>query len=141
VTISHSGIVYQRRANPVIAIMQTILGPFHPFLEDALVDEILRFKQANLMNPLLVLVPSDTLRRRIKILLSRERGLALLNVQLLTFHQLSLQLYAEAEAELPELRDDLFLEEVVRQLIRTRQPSAEPFSAIEDRVGGCAALW
>ncbi|MGH7927897.1 MAG: hypothetical protein ACREQV_08900, partial [Candidatus Binatia bacterium] len=121
--------------------MQTILGPFHPFLEDALVEELLRFKQADLMNPLLILVPSDALRRRIKILLSRERGLALLNVRLFTFHQLSLRLHGEAAADLPELRDDLFLEEVLRQTIRTRQPGAEPFAGIEERMGGCAALW
>jgi ATP-dependent helicase/nuclease subunit B len=121
--------------------MQTILGPFHPFLEDALVDEILRFKQADLMSPLLILVPSDALRRRVKKLLSRERGLALLNVQLLTFYQLSLQLYGAASVGRPELRDDLFLEEVLRQIIRTRQAGAEPFAGIEERVGGCAALW
>lgn len=121
--------------------MQTILGPFHPFLEDALVDEILKFKQTDLMNPLLILVPSDALRRRIKVLLSRERRLALLNVQLLTFYQLSLQLYGESGAGLRELRDDLFLEETLRQMIRRRQPGAEPFAGIEERVGGCAALW
>ena len=121
--------------------MQIILGPFHPFLEQALVDAISKLKQADLMNPLLILVPSDALRRRIKILLSRERGLALLNVQLLTFYQLSLRLYSETGAELPELREDLFLEEVLRQIIRTGQPGAEPFTEIEERVGGCAALW
>jgi ATP-dependent helicase/nuclease subunit B len=121
--------------------MQTILGPFHPFLENALVDQTLSFKRAELMSPLLILVPSDALRRRVKILLSRERRLALLNVQLLTFYQLSLQLYRESGAEPPELRDDLFLEEALRQIIRTRQPGAEPFAGIEERVGGCAALW
>ena len=76
--------------------MQTILGPFHPDLENALVDEILRHKNADLLCPLLVLTPSDLLRRRLKILLSRERRLSLLNVQLLTFYQLSLRLHAES---------------------------------------------
>ncbi|HEX2228876.1 MAG TPA: PD-(D/E)XK nuclease family protein, partial [Candidatus Binatia bacterium] len=121
--------------------MRAILGPFHPFLEDTLVEEIIRFKQADVMTPLLILLPSDVLRRRIKILLTRERSLALLNVQLLTFHQLSLKLNNEHGAALPELRDDLFLEEVLRQMIRARQPGTEPFLGIEERAGGCAALW
>ena len=121
--------------------MQTILGPFHPDLEDALVDEILKHKGADLLSPLLILVPADLLRRRLKILLSRERRLALLNVQLLTFYQLSLRLQAERGGAPPELRGDLFLEEGLRQIIRTRQPGTEPFAGIEERAGGCAALW
>ena len=120
--------------------MQTILGLFHPDLKDALVDEVLKHKRADLLSPLLILLPSDLLRRRLKILLTRERRLALLNVQLLTFYQLSLRLQAESAAH-PELRGDLFLEEALRQIIRTRQPGAEPFAGIEERAGGCAALW
>ncbi len=121
--------------------MRTILGPFHPDLENALVDEISRFKRADAMTPLLILVPSDLMRRRLKILLSRERGLSLLNVQLLTFYQLSLRLQAERSSSPLELQNDLFLEEALRQIIRTRQLGAEPFAGIEDRAGGCAALW
>jgi ATP-dependent helicase/nuclease subunit B len=121
--------------------MQTILGPFHPDLENALVDEILKYKAADLLSPLLILTPSDLLRRRLKILLSRERRLSLLNVQLLTFYQLSLRLQTESNGTPLELRSDLFLEEALRQIIRTRQPGAEPFAGIEDRARGCAALW
>ena len=121
--------------------MQTILGPFHPNLENAFVDEILRHKSADLLRPLLVLTPSDLLRRRLKILLSRERRLSLLNVQLLTFYQLSLKLQAENDGAPLELRSELFFEEALRQIIRARQPGAEPFGGIEERAGGCAALW
>ncbi len=121
--------------------MQTILGPFHPDLENALVEEIVKHKRADLLSPLLVLTPSDLLRRRLKILLSRERRLSLLHVQLLTFYQLSLRLQAESNGAPIELRSDLFLEEALRQIIRTRQSGAEPFAGIEDRAGGCAALW
>ena len=121
--------------------MRTILGPFHPDLENAFVDEISKYKQADLLCPLLILTPSDMLRRRLKILLSRERRLSLLNVHLLTFHQLSLRLQDESGATPPEPRSDLFLEEALRQIIRTRQPGAEPFAGIEERAGGCAALW
>jgi ATP-dependent helicase/nuclease subunit B len=110
-------------------------------LEDALVKEILGYKRDDLLTPILILVPSDTLRRRLKILLTRERKLALLNVQILTFYQFSLRLYGESQSAPPELRGDLFLEEALRQIIRSRQPGAEPFAGIEERVGGCAALW
>ena len=121
--------------------MQTILGPFHPDLENALVDAIAAHKKADLLAPLLILVPADLIRRRLKILLARERGLSLLNVQLLTFHQLSLRLNAECGATPAELHSDLYLEEALRQIIRTGQPGAEPFACIEDRADGCAALW
>jgi len=121
--------------------MQTILGPFHPDLENALVDEILKYKKDDPLCPLLILVPSDSLRRYLKIVLSRERRLSLLNVQLLTFYQLSLRLQEENNGTPLKLESDLFLEEALRQIIRTGQPGAEPFAGIEERAGGCAALW
>ena len=121
--------------------MQTIVAPFHPDLENALVNAIVNHKDTDLLCPLLILMPSDLIRRRVKILLSRERGLALLNVQLLTFHQLSLRLNGECGSTPTELHSDLFLEEALRQIIRTGQPGAVPFAGIEDRAGGCAALW
>lgn len=121
--------------------MQTILGPFHPDLENSLAEEIAKNKTADPFCPLLVLVPSDLIRRRLKILLSRERDLALLNVQFLTFHQLALRLWEESRRAPRKLASDLFLEEALRQIIRQRQPGAEPFVGIEDRAGGCAALW
>src|SRR3990172_1494517 len=122
--------------------MQSILGPFHPYLENAIVEEISKYKSADPLCPLLVLLPSDALRRRLKILLARERGLSLVNLDLLTFFQLSLKLFAEVNgAAVPVLRDDLFFEEVLRQLIRSRRPGTEVFAAIEERAGGCAALW
>lgn len=121
--------------------MQTILGPFHPDLENALVEAIAKHKKTDLLCPLLILVPADLIRRRLKILLARERGLALLNVQILTFHQLSLRLNGERAGAPAENYDDQFLEEALRQIIRTGQPGTEPFAGIEARAGGCAALW
>jgi ATP-dependent helicase/nuclease subunit B len=122
--------------------MQTILGPFHPYLEDALTEEIQKYKNNDPLCPLLILLPSDALRRRLKIVLARERGLAFVNLQLLTFHQLSLRLCEETLGlDAPILHDDLFLEEVLRQTIRARESGAELFTGIEERAGGCAALW
>src|SRR5499426_891463 len=123
-------------------LMKTVLGPFHPHLENALVKEIRAQKADNPLLPLLILVPSDSLRRRLKILLTHEQSLSLVNLQLLTFHQLSLRLWSEVNGmNSPILCDDLFLEEVLRQLIRTKLPGTEAFAGIEERAGGCAALW
>ena len=122
--------------------MKTVLGPFHPYLETALVAEIRRHKTENALLPVLLLVPSDSLRRRLKILLTREQNLSLVNLQLLTFHQLSLRLFSETNAaQALALDDDLFLEEALRQIIRTSQPGTHVFTGIEERAGGCAALW
>ena len=122
--------------------MQVILGPFHPHLENSLIEEISEYKNTDPLCPLLILVPSDALRRHLKVLLTRERNLTFVNLQLLTFHQLAAKLYAEAKGlNPPVLRDDPFLEEVLRQIIRARYPGAAAFSGIEKRAGGCAALW
>src|ERR1043166_8286602 len=100
--------------------MKTILGPFHPYLEQALLGEILLFKKRDPLCPLLVLLPSDALRRRVKISLTKERHLSLLNVQLLTFDQLSLRLLGEGHSPAPlAIPDELFFIEVVRHLLRT----------------------
>jgi ATP-dependent helicase/nuclease subunit B len=122
--------------------MQIVLGPFHPDLERALADEILRHKQPNPLAPLLILVPSDSLRRHLKILLARERALSLLNLPILTFHQLSLELYEEGYGTPAQgLFKDLYLEEVLRQMALTRRPEMSPFAGLEAKIGGCAALW
>jgi ATP-dependent helicase/nuclease subunit B len=122
--------------------MQTILGPFHPYLETALVDEFLKHKREDRLCPLLILVPSDLLRRRLKVLLAREKALTSINVQLLTFHQLSLKLFAEVNGPTPPiLRDDRYFEEVLRHIIGTRHAGAETFAGLQERAGGCAALW
>ena len=94
--------------------MQAILGPFHPHLENSLIEEISEYKNTDPLCPLLILVPSDALRRHLKVLLTRERNLTFVNLQLLTFHQLAAKLYAEAKGlNPPVLRDDPFLEEVL----------------------------
>ncbi|HEY2987539.1 MAG TPA: PD-(D/E)XK nuclease family protein [Candidatus Binatia bacterium] len=122
--------------------MEVILGPFHPHLEDALVEELLRSKDAAPLTPLLILVPSDSLRRRLKILLARERGANLLNLHIVTFYQLSLRLWEERHgAETPPLRDNALLEEILRQIVRTRLPGAAPFAGLDEKSGGAAALW
>jgi ATP-dependent helicase/nuclease subunit B len=121
--------------------MHIILGPFHPDLENAIAEDILQHKKTDLLCPLLILTPSDRLRRRLKTLLAYERQLCLLNVQILTFYQLALRLWEEISHVPPRLGSDWFFEEALRQMIRHRQPGAERFAGLEERAGGCAALW
>lgn len=122
--------------------MQVILGPFHPHLEDALVEGLLDHKKTNPLVSLLILVPSDSLRNRLKILLCRERGLNLLNLHVLTFFQLSLRLSSELRVvDAPELRDDPILEEALRQILRVDHSAKARFSSLEETAAGCSALW
>src|SRR5262245_56480782 len=122
--------------------MHTVLGLFHPHLEDALCEEVVRQKQQDPLVPLLILVPSGSLRRRLKILFARERRVSLINFHILTFHQLSLELHRECYGCQPErLADDLYLEEVLRQILRVNTAAADPFAGLEEKIGGCAALW
>src|SRR5258706_4287836 len=122
--------------------MEVILGPFHPHLEDALVEEILRAKAGAPLAPILILVPSNSLRRRLKVLLARERGLSFLNLHILTFYQLSARLVEErCGSAAPPLSDNALLEELLRQILRLGLPGAAPFAALEEKAGGPAALW
>jgi len=117
------------------------LGPFHPHLEDALVRETLAVKSTDPWAPLLILVPSDAIRRRVAWLLAGERGLAFLNMSILSFHQLARRLGAEiTEGVDMELQDDGAFEELVHGLLASR-PYGRIFAGLQDTPGGCAALW
>ncbi|MBN4054349.1 exodeoxyribonuclease V subunit gamma [Nitrospira defluvii] len=122
--------------------MNIFLGPFHPRLEAAFVSEIKRFKSLDPLLPLLVLVPSDLIRRRLEVLLTVENRLSLIHFSILTFHQLSQKICEEASPVLKlETKSDLFFEETLRLMIRQ---SAEPesyLSKLEETEGGTAALW
>jgi ATP-dependent helicase/nuclease subunit B len=127
-------------------MLKVITGRFHPHLESALLDHIQRAKALDPFAPLAVLVPSKPLADRIRRLLTVEHGLALLNVHILTFHQLALRLAEESRQQpattLPlQLADDLFFEQLVRHIIRSRLPSLAPLQHIGHSSGTWGALW
>lgn len=127
-------------------MLRVIAGRFHPDLEASLVDSIRRVKQADPFAPLAVLVPSATLQRRLKRLLAVEQKLSLLNVHLLTFHQLALRLGDELRREsdhvrLPHVVDDLFFEQLIRYLVRHRLPGVEQLQHMGHSSGTWGALW
>ena len=121
--------------------MNIVLGPYHPHLEDALAEEIRAEREKSSLRPILVVVPSDALRRRVKTLLALEKGLHLLNFRVYTFYQLTLTLFREAHGPVPfNLRNDTFMEEALRRIVSSRTPFFS-FAPMIDNDGTCATLW
>jgi ATP-dependent helicase/nuclease subunit B len=101
---------------------------------------LLATKASDPLAPVLVVVPSDTLRRRLVGLLARERGRTVLNVSILTFHQLSRRLVEESTGRRDHILtgEDAF-EELTRLVLERGAPGA--FAGVVDTHGGCAAIW
>src|SRR5437773_4906023 len=122
--------------------MKTVLGPFHPHLENALIEDVRKHKSNNPFSPLLILVPSDSLRRRLKICFAAENRVNLLNVYILTFHQLYLRLSEEIQpGSGASLADDSILEEALSHWIKTGDSQTAGFLPVAEKAGGCGALW
>jgi ATP-dependent helicase/nuclease subunit B len=116
-----------------VMIESVHFAPYYSHLEEKLAREI-GARPSSLSRRAILLVPSSAIRRRLAILLAEERGIALLNVAILTFHQLALRV---AESTEPPA-DDFLFEEALRHRLR-RQPSA--FSPLTRTTSGCTALW
>jgi ATP-dependent helicase/nuclease subunit B len=123
-------------------MLTIVTGPFHPNLEQALVTEVTAIKRDDPLRPLAVLVPSEQLARRVKRLLAVERGLTLLEVHVLTFHQLAVALLRETPSSgRPALVDGVYREELLRYLVATGVPGAEVFRDWADLRGIWGGLW
>ncbi|MFZ5862282.1 MAG: PD-(D/E)XK nuclease family protein [Nitrospirota bacterium] len=116
-------------------------GPYHPHLEAALADDVIAAKTADPLSSIIIVVPSDSLRRRIVRLFAGEWRRTFLNLSVLTFHQLSRRLVEEANGmSLPPLVDDQGFEELMRLLL-DRKPAGHAFAGVAATRGGGAALW
>src|SRR5437660_12642866 len=105
-----------------------ITAPFHPDLECRLADEVRSAKRDDPLRPLAILVPSHQLARRVKWLLAVERRATLLDVHILTFHQLAVILIREdSSIAPPELVNNTFRHELLRALVTRRLPGLEVF--------------
>ena len=126
-------------------MLQVITGHFHPHLESALVDRIAAAKSADPLTPTAVLVPSAPLRDRLIRLLTVDAGLSLLNVHLLTFHQLALRLADErrhlAAAPAMQVVGDLFFEQLIRRIVHRDMPSLALLKQMGQASGAWGALW
>ena len=130
--------------------MFTLLsGPFHPHLESTLVERVQRIKTADPRTPFAIVVPSESLRRRLQWLLCVEHGFALFDVHFLTFHQLALRLDAERRAVSPfgapvaslELVGDFFYEYLLSNILQLDSSASNPFALRRATVGLSPALW
>jgi ATP-dependent helicase/nuclease subunit B len=130
--------------------MFTLLsGPFSPHLETALVETVQQIKAADSRTPLAIIVPSESLRRRVQWLLCAEHSCALFDVHVLTFHQFALHLHAERRSLNPpetqvsslDLVSDFFYEYLLAVLLEQGGQSVEPFAHLKGSSGIRQALW
>jgi ATP-dependent helicase/nuclease subunit B len=127
-------------------MLKVVTGRFHPHLESALVDRIQQAKARDPFASLVLLVPSKPLADRLRRLLAVERGLSLLNIQILTFHQFALRLSDDVRRQTDpaapfQVVDELFFEQLIRHIVRSRLPSLAPLQHIGQSSGLWAALW
>ena len=124
-------------------------GPFHPYLESRLVEVVQRIKSADARTPIAIVVPSESLRRRLQWLLSVKHGCVLFDVHYLTFHQFALRLDAERSVtgqgdmvgSPVELVDDIFFDYAVSHLLQEDPVASNPFASRAGSLGMCQALW
>src|SRR5437870_5159644 len=123
-------------------MLSVVTGPFHPDLENALVAEVHSLKRDDPLRPLAVVVPSQQLARRAKWLLAVEQGHALLELHVLTFHQLAMTLIRETGGEaLPAEVNEFFREELLRYLVDRGVPGADAFRGRRGMQGLWTGLW
>ncbi len=123
-------------------MLNVYLGNFHPDLEEALCEHLLTLKASDPLTPIAIIVPSDRIRSRIKLLLMKERDMNLMGVHFLTFHGLALRLYKERYGLVRRLiGDDFFFAEFIRYLLRTDATGIEVFRHFSETPDGCATLW
>jgi ATP-dependent helicase/nuclease subunit B len=128
-------------------MLRVVTGSYHPDLESALVEEVRSLKSSDPLVPIALVVPSDPLKRRLKRLLCIEHKLALLDVHVLTFHQLALQLADEQQAvqggDAPRLDvvPDLLFERLLHHIARNRSVNPHGLDLSSLPMGGWPALW
>lgn len=125
-------------------MLRVIAGRFHPSLETALVEQVRLAKEHDPFAPIAIFVPSAPLLARVRRVLADDRR-AIINVHLLTFHQLVLRLAQERYRRLcqPPLRlvDDMFFEQLVRQIVQVRLSTLAPLQQLGQSSGMWGALW
>ena len=130
-------------------MLRIVTGHYHPDLEQALVEEVRSLKSTDQFSPLAIVVPSDPLKHRLKQLLCIEQQLALLDVHVLTFHQLALHLYNERQAaglpgpEAPQLPvvPDLVWGHLLRHIVRRQVIDTRTLDLVSPSSGIWSALW
>lgn len=125
-------------------MLHVIAGRFHPSLESALVAQVSQAKAQDPFAPLAILVPSAPLLARVRHVLAAELQAAL-NIHFMTFHQLVIRLADERRSRLAQsplhIVDDIFFEQLVRQIVQVRLSSLAPLQQLGQSSGMWGALW
>ena len=124
-------------------MLRVVTGRFHPDLESALVEHLTHVKAIDPLAPIAIFVPSKLLADRLRVLFAVEHRLSLLNLHVLTFHQLALRLAGEVTVvhPLPRIVDELFFEQLVRHIVRNKLTNQAPLQRIGHSSGTWGALW
>ncbi|MCW5799795.1 MAG: exodeoxyribonuclease V subunit gamma [Nitrospira sp.] len=129
-------------------MLRLVTGPFHPTLETRLVHDLRALKSTDLLASLAIIVPSDQLRRSLKRLVILQEKLSLLNVHILSFHQLALHVDRErrtAEGAKSvrhiDLVSDVFFEHLLRHIGQRRMPQTGSLHLSQLPHGAWPALW
>ncbi|MGZ9133470.1 MAG: hypothetical protein ACXW35_13035, partial [Nitrospira sp.] len=124
-------------------MLQVVTGRFHSTLESALVHRLTRVKATDPLAPIAIFIPSKPLADRLRTALAVEYRLSLLNVHILTFHQLALRLAGDVRVDhpLPRVVDELFFEQLVRHIVHSKLTSQAPLQRIGQSSGTWGALW
>lgn len=123
-------------------MLRVVTGVFQPDLEQALVEDIRQHKTSDPLGALLLIVPSQPLKRRLVRLLCHEHGQTLLNVRILTFHQFALDLLAEAGSPLPErFPSEAFFTELVGAVLANAGATLSAWQSFLAVPGAWNALW
>ena len=127
-------------------MLNVYLGNFHPDLEDALSQHIAEIKKKDQLSQIAIVTPSDHIRKRLKTLLTIERGMCLMGVHFLTFHTLSLKLYEEKYGLMSQkmshmICDDFFFTEMIRHILGTDASETNLFRHFAETPEGCSAIW
>jgi len=129
-------------------MLRLVTGPFHPTLETHLVQDLRVLKSKDPLASLAIVVPSDQLRRSLKRFLTLQEKLALLNVHILSFHQLALQVDRErrtadgvGSTRQMDLVSDVFFEHLLRHIGRRGMPQTEGLRLPQLPHGAWPALW
>src|SRR5262245_38806003 len=126
-------------------MLKVVTGRFHPSLEAAFVEQIQRLKAGDPWAKVAVLAPSKPILDRLRRLLAIDHRLSLLNLHLLTFHQLALRLADEWRGRpgyAPmRIVDDLFFEHLVHDHVEQRLSESPALRQLGSSFGTWAALW
>ncbi|RMH09864.1 MAG: PD-(D/E)XK nuclease family protein [Nitrospirae bacterium] len=122
-------------------MLNVVTGSLHADLEPILAEDLQRFKADDPFAPILIIVPSALLRQRLVWFLCVERGMALLNVQILTFHHLALRLVEEHLGASLTVRPPYFLREWFHLMLRDYARTVPLWKPISEMPRAWAALW